>query len=330
MSLETFVLWLDVTAFVWGAIWGSFLNVVIYRLPAGLSLVKPPSRCPKCETQLRWYDNIPIFGWLFLRGRCRYCKNPVSARYPGVELLTALLSLWIWYHVAHGPLATVTVDEFGDVLLAVGMAFFFYFYFVAILIAITFIDLDETIIPHELTGAGVVLGVIAAFLIPTTGPMVDLWPGTTWVDALLGVLVGGGVIFGVIKGYALVRGIEGMGWGDFTLMAMVGAWVGWRGIVFVLFGAAMQGLLITLGVAGVNKLRGKPGEEGGFFISDVDAIDADPEELAAARAAAEADGIEADEPGFAQLAVPFGPFIALAAVEYLLLGHLVLPWFFDA
>ena len=135
-----------------------------------------------------------------------------------------------------------------------------------------------------------------------------------------------------IKGYALVRGIEGMGWGDFTLMGMVGAWVGWRGIVFVLFAAAVQGLLITLTVAGVQRARGKSAEEGGFFISDVDAIDVDPEELAAARAAAQAerDGSEEPEgePGFGQLAVPFGPFIALAAVEYLLLGHLVLPWFF--
>ena len=326
MSLETFVLWLDVTAFVWGAIWGSFLNVVIYRLPAGLSLVKPPSRCPGCETQLRWYDNIPIFGWLLLRGRCRYCEVPIPIRYPAVELLTALLSLWVWHHVAHEPLAVVPVDAFGDVLLAVSMAFFFYFYFVALLIAITFIDLDETIIPHELTGAGVVLGLAAAFVVPTTGPMAGLWPGTDWLDALLGLLVGGGVIFGVIKGYALVRGIEGMGWGDFTLMGMVGVWVGWRGIVFVLFAAAIQGLTITLAVALFQKLRGKPAGEGGFFIDDIDAIDADPDELAARR---EAQGdAPADKPGFGQLAVPFGPFIALAAVEYVLLGHLALPWFF--
>lgn len=334
MSLETFVLWLDVTAFVWGAIWGSFLNVVIYRLPAGLSLVKPPSRCPKCETQLRWYDNIPIFGWIFLRGKCRYCGVKVPARYPGVELLTAVLSLWIWFHVAHGPLSTATADQFGDVLLATGMAFFFYFYFVAILIAITFIDLDETIIPHELTGLGVVLGIAAAFVIPTGGPMTDLWPGTTWLDAILGVVLGGGVIFGVIKGYALVRGIEGMGWGDFTLMGMVGAWVGWRGIVFVLFAAALQGLFITVAVFVVQKLRGKDASDGGFFIEDVDAIDLSPDELEAL-AAEKAARIQAGEEeedeggGFGQLAVPFGPFIALAAVEYLLLGHLVLPWFFS-
>jgi prepilin signal peptidase PulO-like enzyme (type II secretory pathway) len=211
------------------------------------------------------------------------------------------------------------------------MAFLFYFYFVAILIAITFIDLDHTIIPHELTGAGLILGVAAALLIPQGGPFLDLWPGTDWVGCLLGIGIGGGVIFGVIKGYTLIRGIEGMGWGDFTLMAMVGAWVGWRGIVFVLFGAAMQGLLIVLIMVIAQKLRGKRVQDGGFFITDIDAIDlpedrdniADP---ATIKAPDQGSDTEDETKAFGKLAVPFGPFIAVAAVEYLLLGHLVIPW----
>ncbi len=389
--MEIFLLWLDVMAFVWGAVWGSFLNVVIYRLPAGLSVVRPPSRCPKCETSLAWYDNIPILGWVLLRARCRYCKLPIPARYPAVELLSAALALAVWLHVSRGRL----VDLDQDVLLAVGMAFIFTFSFVAILIAITFIDLDETIIPHELTGLGTALGIAAVLLVPRGGPMATLWPPLDLTDSLLGILLGGGVIWAVIKGYALVRGIEGMGWGDFTLMGTCGAWVGWRGVIFVLFAASLQGLLITLTYALVQKARGKSTADSGFLIEDVDALDrvddktdrVDDEidrvddEIAriddkadrvddeidrtdgeTARAGGEKDRVDdkidradgeidrtddetahadapaAGDPGaeggsppedhpeksFGQLAVPFGPFIALAAIEYLFFGDRLL------
>ena len=327
MDKATFLLFLDAMAFVWGAVWGSFLNVVIYRLPAGLSLVKPPSRCPKCETPLAWTDNIPIFGWVMLRGRCRHCKVTIPARYPGVELLTAALALSIWIHVAHGRLG----DLEQDTLLAVGMSFFFYFYFVAFLIAITFIDLDETIIPHELTGPGVVLGLLAAWLIPRGGLMEGLWPPVGLQESLIGMVAGGGLIVLVIVGYKLVRGIEGMGGGDATLMAMCGAWVGWRGVIFVLFAASVQGLVTTLIYTLVQKLRGEDHRgEGGFLIEDVDAIDKPPEAEDRARANppvdAEARQEAPQEKSFEQLAVPFGPFIALAALEYVLIGEWLLPW----
>jgi len=350
MTGTSFLITLDVFAFVWGALWGSFLNVVIYRLPAGESLVSPPSHCPKCQHPLAWYDNVPIFGWLILRGRCRYCKTKISPRYPLVELLTAILSLAIWVHVAHGRLLLPV--ESVDPLIGVGMVFFLYFYFVAILIAIAFIDLDLAIIPHELTIAGVVLGVIAGFVMPADGPFIDLWPGVGWVDALLGLAVGAGSIWAIIKGYALVRGVEGMGWGDFMLMGMVGVWVGWRGVIFVLFAASVQGLIAALVHAGWLKARGKDREQSGFFIEDVEAIDGEsapyagarPEAVAAepapptdaepaARAAdpgaPERQGEEASEASaFGQMAVPFGPFIALSAIEFVLVGELVLPRLF--
>lgn len=342
MTGTSFLITLDVFAFLWGAIWGSFLNVVIYRLPAGKSLISPPSHCPKCQTRLAWYDNVPIFGWLILRGRCRYCKTKISPRYPLVELLTALLSLAIWFHVAHGRLLLPV--ETVDPLIGVGMVFFLYFYFVALLVAIAFIDLDLAIIPHELTLAGMALGMLAAFVMPTEGPFIDLWPGVDWVDALIGLAAGAGSIWLIIKGYALVRGVEGMGWGDFMLMGMVGVWVGWRGVIFVLFAASVQGLIAALVHAAWLKASGREHDQSRFFIEDVEAIDGESDPYQRKR---EADGGEAPaadggegqggaasaEEGsagsaFGQMAVPFGPFIALSALEFLLVGEWVLPGLF--
>lgn len=334
MTLETFVLFLNAMAFIWGAVWGSFLNVVIYRLPAGLNLATPPSRCPKCMTQLAWYDNVPIFGWLWLRGKCRYCKVPIPIRYPAIELLTGLLGLALWVHITHGRFVG---DPTEIPLLAFGMTFSLYFFFIAILVSITFIDLDETIIPHELTGLGTVLGLVAVFVIPRHGPMMDFWPMMEWYDAIIGMVAGGGLIWAIIKGYALIRGIEGMGWGDFTMLGMCGVWTGWRGVIFILFAASVQGLVATLLYAGWLKLRGKEVGDDGFLIKDVNAIDADPEDKAKEKKeccgdkdcagnhenASPEDEEEHDD--FGQLAAPFGPFLALAAIEYILIGEWLLP-----
>ncbi len=342
MDFETFLRFLDVMAFAWGAIWGSFFNVVIYRLPAGLNLAKPPSHCPVCETPLAWYDNIPILGWPLLMGKCRYCKTSISPRYPAIELLTAVLSLALWIQLAHGPLIAAGPDQ--DVLLATGMTFFFYFYFISVLLCIAFIDLDEAIIPHELTGLGAALGLLAVFLIPRGGIMVDMWPPITWVDALIGMVAGAGIIWLIIKGSVLAYGQEGMGWGDLTLMGMCGLWVGWRGVIFVLFAGSIQGLVIILLYTLWLQLRGKKPSQGGLFIDDLDEIDAEPspdnsaepntaqellrstDENDKPEEGEEGEEGEEDEETFGKLAVPFGPFLALAAVEYVLIGEWLLPW----
>jgi leader peptidase (prepilin peptidase)/N-methyltransferase len=318
-------------AFLWGAIWGSFLNVVIYRLPAGLSVVSPPSRCPKCHTQLAWYDNVPILGWLWLRGKCRYCKTPIPIRYPAIELLTALLSLWMWLHIAQGRIQG-PIEELPG--LALALTFFLYFYGLAILISIAFIDLDETIIPHELTASGTALGLLTAFVVPRDGPMAGLWPQVDWLDSLLGMAAGGGIIASVILGYKFLRGREGMGWGDFTLMIMCGAWTGWQGVIFILFAGSLQGLVATLLYTLWCKLRGEEVTGDRFMIKDIDAIDADQEEQgqppqasrggAGGEADTEADADE-EEVDFGGLAVPFGPFLVLATIEYLLLGKYIVP-----
>lgn len=305
MDQGSFTLTLSLFALAWGAIWGSFLNVVIYRVPAGASLIRPPSHCPRCQTQLAWTDNIPILGWVILRGRCRYCKVRIAIRYPLVETLTALLSLAVWRHVAAGRL--VAID---GPLLEVAMAFLFLFFFVAILIAIAFIDFDHTIVPHPLTLAGTFLGLVAGFVLSRSPVTMDIWPAVDGWDALIGVAIGGGAIFLVIKGYALVRGIEGMGWGDFTLMGMCGAWVGWRGVVAVLFLASVQGLIAVVLHSVDLRLRGGTAASSAFLIEDIHG-----EEQGAVQ-----------RPALAKLAVPFGPFIALAAVEYLLAGQWLIPW----
>lgn len=367
MSVETFQIWLAALAFVWGAVWGSFLNVVIYRLPEGLSLSKPPSRCPKCETPLAWYDNIPIFGWILLWGRCRYCKVPIPIRYPGVELLTAVLGLLLWLHFSGDILMRpMTAEMLSDVLLALGVAFFLYFFFIAVLIAITFIDLDRTIIPHELTGLGSVLGLVAVFAIHRAGPLADLWPMITWIDALAGGVFGAGIILTIIVVYKVLRGIEGMGGGDVTMMGMCGLWLGWRGVIFILFFASIQGVIAAIAGALYYQMRGEKVGDGGFFITDVDAIDQPPPDPAQPSQSGEPDGeaqqapttdeasAQADEASadqgapatgepnpdnpdegdpedksFNELAVPFGPFIALAAIEYLLFGQWLLPLILD-
>jgi leader peptidase (prepilin peptidase) / N-methyltransferase len=325
-----------VYAFVWGALWGSFLNVVIYRLPRGLSLVRPRSHCPACKTPLRWYDNVPLVSYLVLRGRCRHCEAEFSARYVLVELLTAVLSLLLFLKCADGRLGTAGL---GQVLIP----YLFYFYFVCAAIAIAFIDIELTVIPDHITLPTAVLGVVAAVLIPKTGPFADLFPRVTWVDSVVGLLVGAGFVLLIIGAYKALTGRVGMGGGDATMLAMVGAYMGWQSLLVVLFLASTQGLLAALVAALVERVAG---ERGGFLLRGVDhpeywdvrelgrdgagpvTVERPPAEEAAAGGAGAPREASADEGdvSFGKTGLPFGPFLALAAVEYLFLGHLVEEW----
>jgi len=204
-------------SFVFGALVGSFLNVVIYRLPdESQSVVFPASHCPKCNTKLRWFENIPILSWLVLRGKCRTCKAPISLQYPVVELCMALLSGALY-------------RNFGP-----SFALFYYFLFVAALIAIIFIDLHHQIIPDKISLPGIVIGFIGSFLNPFV----------TWQQAGLGILIGGGILYGVAIGYALLTGKEGMGGGDIKLLAMIGAFLGWQSLLYVVFASSLTGSVI--------------------------------------------------------------------------------------
>ena len=224
--------WAIGLAFLWGAIWGSFFNVVIHRLPDGASLSKPPSHCPNCKNPLKAWHNIPVVSWLLLRGKCGFCQTPISIRYPLVELVTGLLSAAVWVLVVSTDGGTL-VRDVGP--LALVGPFLLLFAFVGALVVITFIDLDLQIIPHKITLPFILSGPLASFwLEPVTG--------LTWSYSILGAIAGGGIIWLVIEGYFWVRKREGMGGGDFMMLAMLGSWLGVECIIFILLAASLQGL----------------------------------------------------------------------------------------
>jgi leader peptidase (prepilin peptidase)/N-methyltransferase len=204
--------------FAFGATVGSFLNVCIHRIPADESVVRPRSRCPGCRTPITWYDNVPIVSWLLLRARCRRCGERIAARYPLVEAIAGLL-------------AVVALVRLGPT--AHGVAAFA---FTAALLLITFIDLDHLFIPDEVSLPGIVIGLGVA-LLPG---------GVTIADAFGGVLLGGGGLWALAATYERLTGIEGMGFGDVKLLAMIGAFVGPLGVVQTIVAASLAGLLFGL------------------------------------------------------------------------------------
>jgi len=205
-------------AFVFGAIIGSFLNVCIFRLPAGQSIVFPASRCPGCGTPLHLYDNIPILSYVLLRGRCRACHSAISLRYPAVEALTGLMFVLLLYRF--GPLPVVAV----------------YAAFVAALIVISVIDFDHQIIPDVISLPGIVIGLLLSVL----------GYGPPLIDSAAGVLLGGGLLYAVAIGYHAMTGREGMGGGDIKLLAMIGAFLGWKNVLVTLVLGSLSGALIGI------------------------------------------------------------------------------------
>lgn len=208
------------SAALFGAVIGSFLNVVVARLPQGESLVRPGSRCPACGASIAWHDNVPILAWFWLGARCRACRAPISARYPLVEGLTAILFGTAAYRFA-APM---------DLAAAVCL--------LAALVAITFIDLDHRIIPNEISLPGIPIGFVFGALRPTVGP----------ADAAIGVIAGGGVLFAIAYGYEKLRKREGMGMGDVKLLAMIGGFLGWRGVLVTMLVASLTGSIVGIAV----------------------------------------------------------------------------------
>jgi leader peptidase (prepilin peptidase)/N-methyltransferase len=225
-------------AAVFGACIGSFLNVVIYRLPLGQSIVSPPSQCPKCGYRLKWYDNFPIFGWLLLGGRCRTCKNPISIQYPIVELVTALLFVLVVWLTPAGPLMV------SRLLL------------VCILIALFGIDLEHQILPNSITLPGIVAGVLLSFIAP---------PG--WRDALLGVLLGAGILYAIAGAYYLWRREEGLGMGDVKMLAMIGAFLGWKAVLVTMVVSSFSGAAIGLSLIAAQRAGMKLALPFGTFLA---------------------------------------------------------------
>lgn len=213
--------------FFFGAIFGSFANVMILRWPKGESVVTPRSRCPSCGHAIRWYDNVPILSWLILRGRCRDCKTPISWRYPLVEFIMAsMFSLaflfvgWNWY------LLEVLIFIFG-------------------LVTVSFIDFDHYLLPDKFTLSGIVIGLVGAMLNPER----SFW------DALIGVVLGGGFLWAIAYFYFVFRKEEGMGGGDIKLLAWIGAVIGWKAIPFVIIASSVIGSVVG-GVVAMKQKKG--------------------------------------------------------------------------
>ncbi len=214
----------SISAFLFGIAVGSFLNVVILRLPDDKqSLAFPASHCPKCATPLHFYENIPILSYIFLRGKCRTCKKRISIQYPLVEL-------------GMGLLATALFIHFGF-----SFELFFYFVFSAALLAIIVIDIYHQIIPDSISLPGIVIGFAGSFLNSTV----------SWQESGLGIILGGGILYAIALGYYLLTKRDGMGGGDIKLLAMIGAFLGYQSLLFVVFASALLGSII--GIAAMIK-----------------------------------------------------------------------------
>ena len=223
---------------VMGLIVGSFLNVVIYRLPLGQSLATPRSRCRNCGYTLQWFDNIPVFSWLYLGGRCRQCGAAVSIQYPAVELITAVLFMLVIMFTPPGPLIA------SRLLL------------VCVLIALFGIDLEHQILPNVITLPGIAAGVLFSLIAP---------PG--WKEALLGALLGGGILYAIAWGYYLWRREEGMGMGDVKMLAMIGAFLGWKAVLVTLVLSSLAGSVIGLAMMAAQRTTMKYALPFGTFLA---------------------------------------------------------------
>jgi len=205
---------------IFGSVVGSFLNVCIFRIPAGKSIILPASHCVNCQHPIKFYDNIPIISYLILRGRCRNCNIKISPVYPAVEFLTATLSVLLFL-------------KYGLTL-----QYLLTFIFSSSLVVITFIDLEHQIIPDIITLPGIPLFFLSAIFVMNVRPL----------DSLLGIAIGGGLFYLIAAGYQLLRKTEGMGGGDIKLMGMLGAFFGWQSLWFILLAGSLLGAIVGISV----------------------------------------------------------------------------------
>lgn len=269
-------------SFILGAVVGSFCNVCISRWPAGESVVQPRSRCPKCLNSIAWYDNIPLVSWLILGARCRHCREPISAQYPLVEGLT-------------GVLFALTYFRFG-----LTIATPVYMLFCAGMVIVTFQDLVDWTIPDEITVTGIPAGIALSLAGMALGGASGLRV-TSLYDALAGAALGGGILFALDRITVFVLKKPGMGFGDVKLLAMVGAFLGWKGALGTLVMASLLGSIAGVSVILYFRLRGKEAQND---AENSEEQSADTEETIT----------------LAGHYLPFGPWLALGAVIFLFIG----------
>jgi leader peptidase (prepilin peptidase) / N-methyltransferase len=292
---------------VLGLAFGSFLNVCIYRLPRGISVVTPRSACPNCKRPIALYDNIPVVSWLILRGRCRQCHSPISPRYLVIELLNA--ALW-----------TVCFWHFGWSLSTLKYCVFSF-----LVLGLIFTDAETKLLPDKLTLPGLALGVIFSLFVPVSDLASQLLPGMislpfsgevslhlfSLVDSLVGAAVGAAFIYGAGAIYFRWRGMEGMGFGDVKLMAMVGAFLGMKLTVLTIFAGSVAGSLFGLATVLIVWLKRTH-----RFMK----------RLANAQAARRR-GWQSAQMVYRYYQMPFGVFLGSTAVFALFCGNQVLRWY---
>lgn len=245
MAIASFLI--NLIIFIFGACVGSFLNVVVYRLPAGLSLIHPPSRCPSCLHPLGKTENVPVFGWLWLKGKCRWCQTPISPRYPLVEAMTGFLFVLVF-------------NQYGLTWLSVG-----YVIFLSWLIALALIDFDTMTLPNYLTQTGLIIGLIF-----------QIWLG--WSDggvktsanhlfmAILSCVVAIWLFDSILILGTLILGKPAMGGGDPKLASVIGAWLGWQGVLLTGFIACLIGSVLGISAIALGLLKkGQPFPFGPFL-----------------------------------------------------------------
>jgi leader peptidase (prepilin peptidase) / N-methyltransferase len=298
---------LAVAIFVYGLAFGSFLNVCIYRLPRRLSVISPRSACPHCKRQIAFYDNLPILSWLILQGRCRHCKEPISLRYVLIEVLTGFLFLLCYLHFGL-TLATLKYCVFGFLLLG-----------------LIFTDAETKLLPDKLTLPGLALGVVFSVFVPVNDVASQFLPGVvslpfgssvdirlfSILDSLLGALLGASFIYGAGAAYLRWRGVEGMGFGDVKLMAMVGAFLGIKLTIFTIFTASLAGSLFglaTVGMVWIKRTR--------RFMR-----------TRASLRAAQHRGWQSAQMVYRHYQMPFGVFLGSMALIALFLGGDFLRWY---
>jgi|CXWL01.1.fsa_nt_gi leader peptidase (prepilin peptidase)/N-methyltransferase len=294
-------------ALLFGLVVGSFANVVIYRLPLEQSIVFPPSRCPRCRAAIKPWQNIPVFSWLFLRGRCASCREPISPRYPIVEAV-------------HGLGFALVVAEFGPFPFTLLLLAFF-----SAMVILALIDWDHQILPDVITLPGIVIGVAGTFL---PGALID------WRESALAALSGYVAFFLVAESYARLRGIEGLGQGDWKLAAMMGTFLGGQRLMLTVFLASLSGMIFGLIQAWRQRraeLAAEPLDDPIPGVEPAAVEAAGPEANVTSPLSNEGQPAENPPPAepvsIGKFRLPFGTFLAASAIFVLFQGDRLLIWY---
>ncbi len=277
-----------IMSFVLGTAVGSFCGVCIDRWPAGLSIIKPRSRCPKCMNEIAWFDNIPLVSWVLLRAKCRNCDAPIGLMCPTVELITGLLFLATYWRFGYSPATPVYMA------LCAGM------------VIITFQDLADWTIPDEITLPGVPIGLALSLAGMFWGEATGLRVVSVF-DSLLGILLGAGILFALDRVTVLLLKKPGMGMGDMKLLAMLGAFLGWKGTLGTLMMGSVIGSFVGVSVLFYYRKRG---------------------ENAVVESAKKTDAADSDEEITLEgHYLPFGPYLAVAGLIYMFFGPELINWY---